>query len=108
MTEIHHAGKLDSPSGTAISLAGDVISQLPGKTDWVNNKNAGKNELNIKSERRGEVAGVHSLKYESDADFIEITHSAKSRKGFATGAVLAAEYALKNKGILSMKELLNL
>ncbi len=108
MTEVHHTQKLDSPSGTAISLAGDIIRILPGKTDWVNNREPGGNELNIRSERRDEVPGIHSVKYDSDADYIEITHSAKSRKGFALGAVLAAEYCLENKGILSMNDLLNL
>ena len=67
-----------------------------------------KKEINIKSERVGQVPGIHTLKYESDIDFIEITHSAKSRKGFAFGAVLAAEYCLENKGILTMKDLLKI
>lgn len=108
MTEVHHTQKLDAPSGTAISLAEDIVEILPGKEKWVNDQKPGKNEINIKSERRGEVPGIHSVKYDSDVDFIEITHSAKSRKGFALGAVLAAEFSNKNKGILSMKDLLNL
>jgi len=108
MTEVHHTQKLDAPSGTAISLAEDAIEILPKKNNWVNDQKPGENELNIKSERRGEVPGIHTLKYDSEVDYIEITHSAKSRKGFALGAVLAAEYSAKNKGILSMKDLLNL
>lgn len=108
MTEVHHTQKLDAPSGTAISLAEDAIEILPGKTGWVNDKQPKKKQLNIKSERRDEVPGIHTLKYDSEVDYIEITHSAKSRKGFALGAVLAAEYCIGKKGILSMKDLLNL
>jgi 4-hydroxy-tetrahydrodipicolinate reductase len=108
MTEVHHTQKLDAPSGTAISLAEDVLEILPQKESWVNDQTPAKNEMNIKSEREGQVPGIHTLKYESEIDFIEITHSAKSRKGFAFGAVLAAEYCLENKGILTMKDLLKL
>ncbi len=108
MTEVHHIHKLDAPSGTAISLAEDIIQKIPGKTNWVNDKTPLENEINIKSERRGEVPGIHTIKYESDIDFIEITHSAKSRKGLALGAVLAAEYSIGKKGILTMKDLLNI
>ncbi|HPF51598.1 MAG TPA: 4-hydroxy-tetrahydrodipicolinate reductase [Draconibacterium sp.] len=108
MTEVHHTQKLDAPSGTAISLADDILEILPGLNQWVNDKAADKNELNIKSERVGEVPGIHTIRYESDVDFIEITHSAKSRKGFAFGAVLAAEFCRENKGILTMKDLLNI
>ncbi len=108
MTEVHHTQKLDAPSGTAISLAEDIIENLPGINSWVNDKTPANNEINIKSERVGQVPGIHTIKYESDVDFIEITHSAKSRQGFAFGAVLAAEYCLNNKGILTMKDLLKL
>ena len=108
MTEVHHIHKLDAPSGTAISLAEDIVKILPGKTSWVNDKTPAENELNIKSERRGEVPGIHTIKYESEADFIEITHSSKSRTGLALGAVLAAEYCMGKKGVLTMKDLLNI
>jgi 4-hydroxy-tetrahydrodipicolinate reductase len=108
MTEVHHTQKLDAPSGTAISLAEDILEILPGKTSWVNDTTPKKNELNIQSERRGEVPGIHTIKYDSEVDYIEITHSAKSRKGFATGAVLAAEYCTEHSGILTMKDLLNI
>lgn len=108
MTEVHHTQKLDAPSGTAISLAEDALEILPQKETWVNDQTPAKNEMNIKSEREGQVPGIHSLRYDSEIDFIEITHSAKSRKGFAFGAVLAAEYCLDNKGILTMKDLLKL
>jgi len=108
MTEVHHTQKLDAPSGTAISLAEDILDKLPGKTNWVNDKIPAEHELNIKSERLGEVPGIHTVKYESEVDYIEITHSSKSRKGLAFGAVLAAEYCLNHKGILKMKDLLNI
>jgi len=108
MTEVHHTQKLDAPSGTAISLADDILEQLPTKNAWVNDQTPALNELNIKSERVGQVPGIHTIKYESEVDFIEITHSAKSRQGFAFGAVLAAEYCLNNKGILTMKDLLKI
>ncbi|MCF8363729.1 MAG: 4-hydroxy-tetrahydrodipicolinate reductase, partial [Prolixibacteraceae bacterium] len=108
MTEVHHTKKLDAPSGTAISLADDIIHEYDQLSKWVNHSSNNKNELGIISEREGDVPGIHTIKYDSDVDYIEITHSAKSRKGFALGAVIAAEYTAKNKGILSMKEMLNL
>jgi 4-hydroxy-tetrahydrodipicolinate reductase len=108
ITEVHHSQKLDAPSGTAISLAEDILDKLPGKTSWVNDKTPAENELNIKSERRGEVPGIHTIKYESEVDCIEIIHNSKSRKGLAFGAVLAAEYCIGHKGILKMKDLLNI
>lgn len=108
MTEVHHTQKLDSPSGTAISLVDDIIDKLPGKQSWVNDEEPAGNSINIKSERIGQVPGIHTVRYESDVDFIEITHSAKSRKGFAFGAVLAAEYCLGNSGVLTMKDLLRI
>jgi 4-hydroxy-tetrahydrodipicolinate reductase len=108
MTEVHHTQKLDAPSGTAISLVDDIIKILPGKQSWVNDKEPAADNINIKSERIGQVPGIHTVRYESDVDFIEISHSAKSRKGFAFGAVLAAEYCLENSGILTMKDLLKI
>lgn len=108
MTEVHHTKKLDAPSGTAISLADDILEILPSKNRWVNDQVLNENELNIKSERKGQVPGIHTVKYESEVDFLEITHNAKSRKGFALGAVLAAEYCLNHEGILTMKDLLKI
>lgn len=108
MTEVHHTQKLDAPSGTAISLADDIVRILPGKTNWINDKIPAENEINIKSERRGAVPGIHTIRYESDVDSIEITHDAKNRVGFAFGAVLAAEYSVVKVGILTMKDLLNI
>jgi 4-hydroxy-tetrahydrodipicolinate reductase len=108
MTEVHHIHKLDAPSGTAISLAEDMIDILPWKNSWVNDQTPAGNELNIKSERVGEVPGIHTIRYESEVDFIEITHSSKSRKGLAFGAVLATEFSFGKKGILTMNDILNL
>lgn len=108
MTEIHHTQKLDAPSGTAISLAEDILKTVPNKNSWVNNLEPKKNQLNIKSERIGQVPGTHTIKYESEVDYIEITHLAKSRTGFAFGAVLAAEYCIDHSGILTMKDLLKI
>lgn len=108
ITEVHHTQKLDAPSGTAISLADDMIRILPGKTNWVNDKTPSEKEVNIKSERRGAVPGIHTIRYESDVDSIEILHDAKNRIGFAFGAVLAAEYSVGKVGILTMKDLLNI
>lgn len=106
--EIHHTQKLDAPSGTAITLAESILENFPGKTGWVNHATDKTNELGIISERTGQVPGTHIIKYDSDVDYIEITHSAKNRKGLAFGAVLAAEYSFGKKGILSMNDLLNI
>lgn len=106
MTEVHHTQKLDAPSGTAITLAESLLEILPGKKSWKNQAQVAADELSILSERVGEVPGIHTITYESEVDLIEITHSAKNRKGFALGAVLAAEFCLQNKGILSMNDLL--
>ena len=107
MTEVHHTQKLDAPSGTAITLAEDILAVNESKATWTINENNSDHELYIKPIREGVVPGIHSVKYNSEVDFIEITHSAYSRKGFAFGAVLAAEYCAGRKGILSMKDLLN-
>ncbi len=106
MTEVHHTQKLDSPSGTALSLAEDIIEILPSVETWSDSPSHSANEIYIKSERKGEVPGIHTINYDSEVDYIEITHSAKNRKGFALGAVLAAEYCVGKKGILSMADML--
>lgn len=108
MTEVHHTQKLDAPSGTAISLANDVMHEIERVKDWENETTNEKDKMAIVSVREGNVPGIHKIKYESEVDFIEITHDAKSRKGFAFGAVLAAEFINGKNGILSMKDLLNL
>jgi 4-hydroxy-tetrahydrodipicolinate reductase len=106
LTEVHHTRKLDSPSGTAISLAEDLINERGCYNGWVNELTDDKEKLGILSVREGDVPGIHTINYESDVDFIEITHSSKNRSGLALGAVLAAEFTAGKTGILSMKNLL--
>ncbi|MCL3779465.1 4-hydroxy-tetrahydrodipicolinate reductase [Prolixibacteraceae bacterium JC049] len=108
MEETHHTQKLDAPSGTAITLAEDLIEELDQKTEWKLANQRNENELVINPIRRGFVPGIHTITYESLVDTITISHSAKSRQGFALGAVLAAEFAQNNKGWLGMKDLLNI
>lgn len=108
MKEIHHTQKLDAPSGTAITLAEGIFENMPAKKSWVNHPTGNAEELGIVSEREGEVPGTHIIKYDSEVDYIEITHCAKSRRGLAFGAVLAAEYSVGKKGILSMNDMLNI
>lgn len=108
MTEVHHTKKLDAPSGTAISLANDIIAINEKVKGWALAIDAGADMLPIEAERRGDVPGIHTIKYESVVDYIEITHSAKSRTGFALGAVLAAEFSVGKKGVLNMRDLLQL
>lgn len=107
MEEVHHTQKLDAPSGTAITLAEGIIENIDTKSDWKLDKEENSSDLAIKAIREGEVPGIHTIKYESPVDEIIIHHSAKSRHGFALGAVLAAEFAAQNKGFLSMNDLLN-
>jgi 4-hydroxy-tetrahydrodipicolinate reductase len=106
MTEIHHTQKLDAPSGTAITLAEEIIEKLDRKSKWVKELEKNSNELAIKSIREGQVPGIHTVQYESAVDSITITHDAKSREGFALGAVVAAEYTSGKKGLLGMKDML--
>ncbi len=106
MDETHHIHKKDAPSGTAITLAEGIIENTDGINTWVEGQDAKSGELQITAFRRDEVPGIHTVKYDSEVDEIVIHHSAKSRKGFALGAVLAAEYASKNKGYLGMSDLL--
>ncbi len=108
INEIHHIHKLDSPSGTAIKLAEDLTCLVPGKRGWKNSPETDVDEIAIISERQGEVPGTHTITWESYEDLIEITHIAKSRAGFALGAVLAAEFCPGRTGILGMKDLLQI
>ena len=106
LEEIHHTQKLDAPSGTAISLANDIIANS-GYTDWVLN-NAAANEIPIDVKRIENVPGTHSVFYHSDVDTIEIKHTAHNRKGFALGSVIAAEWIIGKKGVFTMKDVLQL
>ena len=117
MEEVHHIHKLDAPSGTAITLAEEIINDLDRKDKWVkgfqhaadgtesSSNKVAPNELPIASIRRDEVPGIHSISYDSEADKITITHDAHSRKGFALGAVLAAEYTKDHTGLLTTSDL---
>lgn len=106
MEEIHHIHKLDSPSGTAISLANQVLERLDVKQKWVNTTTQNKNELGIISKRIDEVPGTHTVTYGSAVDEISITHLAHNRKGFALGAVIAAEWMKNKKGVFGMNDLM--
>jgi len=105
--ETHHIHKLDAPSGTAITLANDIIGQLDRKTGWQLGESAPDNDIAVMAHREGEVAGIHTVCYDSEVDTITLTHSAKSRKGLALGALLAAEYLNGKKGYYTMQDLLN-
>lgn len=109
MEEIHHIHKLDHPSGTAITLAEDLISVYPPMKRWAEPEGQPipEDTLAISHRREGEVPGVHSIKWDSEADEIIITHSAHSRRGFALGAVVAAEWLPGHKGFFNMKDVLN-
>ncbi len=108
MEEVHHTQKLDAPSGTAITLAEDLFEIHPTKKEWTLDEPKSASEMQIEAIREGQVPGIHRIKYESNIDYIEIEHSAKSRYGFALGAVLAAEFSFGKKGLLSMNDLLNI
>ncbi len=117
MEETHHIHKLDAPSGTAITLAEEIVAELDRKDSWVDgtehhadgtvvaSEKTADNQLPIDSFRRDEVPGIHSISYDSDADKITITHDAHSRRGFALGAVLAAEYTANHQGLLTTSDL---
>ena len=117
MEETHHIHKLDAPSGTAITLAEEIISELDRKDCWVKGTltapdgtvsgttDCADHELPVSSIRRDEVPGIHSITYDSEADCITITHEAHSRKGFALGAVLAAEYTAQHSGLLTIGDM---
>lgn len=117
MEETHHIHKLDAPSGTAITLAEGILGELDRKDKWVmgtlqapdgtvtGTEECAANELPVSSIRRDEVPGIHSITYNSEADQITITHDAHSRKGFALGAVLAAEYTATHEGFLGINDL---
>lgn len=104
--ETHHTQKKDAPSGTAVTLAEGVLENLDRKQKWVCGTTTVPEELEIVAIRRSVVPGTHTVTYESDVDALSITHMAKSRRGFALGAVLAAEFLHGKTGIFSMKDLM--
>ncbi len=108
LEEWHHNQKLDSPSGTAITIAEGVLENYPNKTSWVNKSVNDSSKLGIISVRKGNIPGTHSVSYSSPVDTITLTHEAKGRQGFALGAVLAAEFIAGKSGVFSMDDLLNL
>ena len=107
MEEIHHTQKKDAPSGTAITLAEQILHDVTHKKKWINEPAKYPNELSIISKRIDPAPGTHSIKYSSAIDDIEIIHTAHNRTGFATGAVLAAEFLHNKKGIYSMSDVLD-
>ncbi len=108
LEETHHTQKKDAPSGTAITLAEQILEEVNRKTNWVNNLSDNPSDLEIISQRIDPAPGTHSIKYSSVIDDIEIIHTAHNRTGFATGAVLAAEFIKDKKGFFTMKEVLHL
>ena len=111
LTEIHHIHKLDAPSGTAITLAENILNEMNRKKTWRLNQEkdmSRPDELIIQALREDEVSGIHEVRYESTKDIITIKHEAKSRTGFALGAVLAAEFTAGKKGFFQMNDLLKM
>jgi 4-hydroxy-tetrahydrodipicolinate reductase len=111
LEEIHHVQKLDSPSGTAITLANSIIANNQNYSSWKvgenENPSVEKNQLPVVAYRVPNVPGTHSVEYSNEIDSIKIIHEAKNRKGFALGAVVAAEWLLDKKGVFTMKDVLN-
>ena len=106
MMETHHIHKLDAPSGTAITLAEGIIENVDRKDRWTLETAEKTTDIPIHAIREGEVPGIHEITYESDVDTISIKHDAKSRAGFALGAVIAAEFTAGKKGFLGMDDML--
>lgn len=110
--ETHHTEKLDSPSGTAVSLANDVMLENSQISSWIHSDEVPAkqthNQLGVTSYRRKDVPGTHVVKYDSGIDSIEIKHIAHNRKGFALGAVIAAEWIIDKKGVFTMKDIINI
>jgi 4-hydroxy-tetrahydrodipicolinate reductase len=104
--EIHHIKKLDAPSGTAITLAAAITSQHKGYKGWRFENEKDDNKIPVRALREGLVPGTHTIIWDSEIDTISIRHEAKNRKGLALGAVIAAEYILKRKGVFTMNEVL--
>ena len=105
LEETHHVHKLDHPSGTAITLGEEIVAALDRKENWAEDT-TDPALLRIDHIRRGEVPGIHTIRYDSDADMITISHDAHSRRGFALGAVLAAEYTNDHQGLLTISDMI--
>lgn len=105
--EIHHIHKKDAPSGTAITLADDIIARMERKSNWADAAKAGASDIAITSVREGEVPGTHTVTYESDDDVLELRHTLKSRRALAVGAVVAAEFICGKKGVFTIDDLFN-
>lgn len=108
MKEIHHTQKLDSPSGTALTLANQILHNVDRKSSWVESNSANEDQIAIQAERIADTPGTHFITYENDIDKIEIMHEAKGREGFALGSILAAEYMVNKEGVFGMDDLLKL
>jgi 4-hydroxy-tetrahydrodipicolinate reductase len=106
--EIHHTEKKDAPSGTAITIAEQILAHNLHKTNWVNETPASADQLSIISKRIDPAPGTHHVKYSSPIDDIEIIHTAHNRSGFAMGAVMAASYIKDKKGIFTMQDVLDI
>ena len=108
LTETHHIHKLDKPSGTAVKLANDIVENNKNYDSWeLKEECSMENALPIEAIREGEYFGIHEVKAESSCDIISLRHEAFSREGFATGAVIAAEFLINKKGLYTMNDLLN-
>lgn len=108
LNEVHHTQKIDAPSGTAVTLAEGIISNIDRKKRWHLGTTTQADLLEVTAQRRSVVAGEHTVVWESDVDTITIQHNAKSRRGFAVGAVVAAEFLVGKKGVYGMNDLLGL
>ena len=106
IVETHHSRKADAPSGTAITLAEGIISEIGRKTGWVNEPSDDPSQIVVTSLREGAVPGTHTVTYESDDDRIELKHTIKNRRTLALGAVVAAEFLCGKKGVYTMDDLL--
>lgn len=106
MLEIHHTQKLDAPSGTAITLAEDILQHLQRKTAWISGKQTDPDQLAIESERTDQVPGTHVVRYTSPIDTLTLQHEAHSRDGFARGALQAAQWLIGKQGYFGMSDLL--
>lgn len=104
--ETHHTQKLDSPSGTSITLANQIIQKLNRKSNWAKEQNNNTETLTIKSNREENITGTHTITYCSDEDTIEIKHTAHNRKGFAHGAIKAAGWIIGKNGVYTMKDMI--